>query len=452
MIVLRSGLPTEFLSTPFGQSMKPQIDAMFRRTTSAEHPINAPGNYLPTPPESGTSTPANPLAAGLLSAVAQQATTTTSTPPTAPTSPLTLVSSSTNFDSLLTSHSALIVNFTNTPTCAPCRAIKPAYESIAANYSDMYGAKGARFLEVELGIGEGQQIASRYSVTATPTFMFFKDGKKAGEMKGAAKRELEVRVEEFLEECYPRHPHRKVYLPAVESISTNPILAANVPAYPALLGKLESFGVQVEWLKEKIVPVLEGKAIPGDAELDSRVREWVKVSEDYLKRLKPGETFPVIDLWRVGLLNPRISSLLALHLSPTGQLLDPISPILDLATSTLKAQSTSTPKPFLLTTLRFMTNLLASLPLANLILSTPPSVRTGNMQSLIIEIVVDSLLHPDGSVRSAAAGVAVNLGGWTHRTAQETGREEAVEIEWEVEVISAVVEAVARETDEDVCE
>jgi thiol-disulfide isomerase/thioredoxin len=457
-----SGLPTEFLSTPFGQSMRPQIDAMFRRTAPSEHPINTPSNTLPTPAPSGSSTPVapNPLAAGLLNAVAQQATTSlptpASTPPT-PVSPLSLVSSLSHFNTLLTTHSALIVNFTNTPGCAPCRAIKPAYEAIAATHLDHYGPKGVRFLEVEMGVGEGGQIASKYAVRATPTFMFFKAGKKMEEMKGATKRELEVKVEEFLEACFPRHPHRKVYLPAVEGILKQAITAATTPNYPALISKLEGFNVTKEkviWLKDNVIPTLEAKVKLENAKLDEMVKQWTTTSEDLLNTLQAEQTFPLIDLWRVSLLNTRISGLLALHLSPSPtSSINPLAPILKLAAQTLKTQDTPTLKPFLLTTLRLLTNLTASSSLANVILATPPSGRTGTMQSDLLEIVVESLLQPDAAVRSAAAGVAFNLGGWRHRLAKERGGEEqGIEVEWEVEVISAVVEAIGREADEDVCE
>jgi hypothetical protein len=55
-------------------------------------------------------------------------------------------------------------------------------------------------------------------------------------------------------------------------------------------------------------------------------------------------------------------------------------------------------------------------------------------------------------VRSAAAGVAVNLAGWRHRVSKEQGKgaDEGSEHDWEVELVSAVIEAIGREADEDV--
>ncbi|WVQ93816.1 hypothetical protein IAU59_000894 [Kwoniella sp. CBS 9459] len=482
-----SGLPAEFLSTPFGQAMKPQIDAMFRRTAPSERPIPGPSpssagvnpatsstgpanGGLPTPPESGTATPA--LASALLSSVAARAqqaqgnsssntnnfltpaATAAPTPPNPETSPLTLVTSTAHFHSILSQHSAVVVNFTNTPTCPPCRAIKPVYETISSIHASTYGAKGARFVEVELSVGEGREIAGSYGVQATPTFMFFRNGKKVDEMKGATKRELENKVEAFLEDCYPSHPHRRLYLPAVEALPNNPITAAGVPAYSALAGKLEGFlsgkgkESDVKIVREEVVPFLEDKKSLSDPQLRELAEKWISSTHRMLESLKADESFPVIDLWRVGLLKPRLASYLALRLSPSSQPPsppDPISTILSLASNTLTLSGTSTPKPFLLTVLRLITNLLASNELANLTLSSGNGSHP-EIQEKMISILVESLLHPEVTVRSAAAGVAVNAGAWKQRTKGDVSHD----VEWDVEVVSALVEGIGREADEDV--
>ncbi|KAK4688020.1 desumoylating isopeptidase 1, partial [Tremellales sp. Uapishka_1] len=462
-----SGLPTEFLSTPFGQAMRPQIDAMFKRTSPSEHPI-AGSSSLPTPPISGANTP-YPLASSLLSAVAAQATTDTPppVPPTPETSPLTLVTSLSNFTSILRQYSAVVVNFTNTAGCAPCRVIKPIYESLASEYASTYGAKGARFVEVELGVGEGRDIASRHGVSATPTFIFYRNGKKVAEMKGANKRDLESRVEEFMDECFPRHPHRKLYLPATESLSKVAITASGVPNYPALMKKMDEFAgagagaeagagagarefTEIEVLKQEVIPFLDGSKKFSPTETKALFEKWSTASTSLLQTLSPEQTFPVIDLLRVGLLNPIVATVLALQLSPSSSAaVDPVSPILALGVKALQPDPKKTPKPFLLTLLRFITNLTASLPLANIVLS--PSVAVSN----IVEILVESLLHDDTGVRTAAAGLAINLGGWRHRLLaqreKEGGKEEdEIEAEWEVEVISALIEGIGREADEEI--
>ena len=426
---------------------------MFKRTAPTEHPVNhpsapAPGQgQLPTPPTSGSATP-NPFGASLLNAVASSATAGPTPSPTPPASgaPLTLITSSSNFDSILSQSPAVVVNFTNTPSCPPCRVIKPVYETIASDYTLQYGSKGARFLEVELGMGEGRDIASRFGVSATPTFIFFKNGKKADELRGASKKELEVKVEGFMEDVWPRHPHRKVYLRQLEGLPTTPITSSATPNYGALVGKIESFGVSgtdLQTIKNKVVALLEAKST-SDNELRTAYSAWMEVSTKLISALQPEQTFPLIDLWRVGLLNPRLAALVALQLNSNSP--NPITPILALAQTVLHERGTSTPKPFLLTTLRLLTNLLASLPIANLLLL--------HSTDTLIGIVVESLLHADNSVRSAAAGVAYNLAAVRHRDARErgVGAEDGEEKDWEVELVSALVEGIGREEDEDVGE
>lgn len=466
-----SGLPAEFLSTPFGQSMRPQIDAMFKKTSPSEHRIQ--GSAYPTPPVSGSSTPsANPLASSLLSSVAQQAQTSStagsplaqssmSASKVAPEAPgLTPVSSVSYFNTILSQNVAVVANFTNTPSCPPCRAIKPAYESIASQFSQQYVGRGVRFVDIELGVGEGRTLASRFGVSATPTFIFFKDGKKADEMKGADKRGLENKIETFLEDCFPRHSHRKLYLPAIESVSTNPIQSSNTPNFTALLGKLEGFSGttpdDIGLLRSRVVPLLEGKVVKLDAEKKDVYLAWKAATVRILDQLKAEETFPVVDLWRVALLNPKIVTLLTINLTPsTSSAEQPITNMLDLAARTLKSSGTSTPKPFLLTVLRLLTNLLSPLPLANLFLATPsPSTLLRTLQENVVTVTVDSLLHPDQSVRTAAAGVAINLAGYRHRVSKEQNisPEDGDEHEWEIELASALIESIGKEVDEDVGE
>lgn len=446
---------------------------MFRGSNSSEHRIAAqqgmPNSTSVATPTTGTPAAATPpagavngqqdphnLASMFLSVVAQQAAgnggnipglqnggASTSAPKQAPAGPaLQLVTSSSTFDQLLKGSRALVANFTNTAGCPPCRMIKPAYESIAESYHAEFGPRGARFVEIELDRGDGQNLASRYGVRATPTFMFFKNGEKVDEMAGADKRGLENKIEAFLDDCFPQHAHKRIYLPATERIKTNPITATATPNFTALFGKLEGFagaaGKQhVDVLKNQVVPFLEGKG--GDAA--SIVDKWTAASGALLQSLKPAEVFPVVDLWRLGLLNNSVVQLLTPRIGGPN---DPIAPILALTARELKQGVAATPRPLLLTTLRLETNLLAPLPLATAALSRPDN---------LLSVLVEALLHPDVGVRKAAADVAVNAAAWRHRVREATPQTpDAPEVggeDWETELLSALIEAIAREEDAD---
>ncbi len=62
--------------------------------------------------------------------------------------------------------------------CGPCRAIAPAIDEIAAEYS-------GRLKVVKVDTDENQQIAIRYQVMSIPTLLLFKDGKVAERLTGA---------------------------------------------------------------------------------------------------------------------------------------------------------------------------------------------------------------------------------------------------------------------------
>lgn len=57
--------------------------------------------------------------------------------------------------------------------CGPCKAIAPSYEKLAEKYS-----VPGYLAFAKVNVDNVQQVAAQYSVTAMPTFMFFKEGKQ----------------------------------------------------------------------------------------------------------------------------------------------------------------------------------------------------------------------------------------------------------------------------------
>ncbi len=150
-------LPSDFLSTPLGQTLRPTIDAMFGQPTNGAAPA--------------TSHPASSV---LNSAVSQ------ATKPLAQdggastvTAPLQISTNPTSLKSIISRHRATAVFFTSA-TCAPCKIVEPIFEDLA------YGkaSAGVAFVKVDLGVGMGNAAASEHGVRATPTFLFFVDGEK----------------------------------------------------------------------------------------------------------------------------------------------------------------------------------------------------------------------------------------------------------------------------------
>ena len=125
--------------------------------------------------------------------------------------------------------------------------------------------------------------------------------------------------------------------------------------------------------------------------------------------------------------------------------------------------STLVPKNVLLTTLRLVTNTFGNVVLARALLLGGVQGRGQGTREKITRLVVGGLLSEDSSVRSAAASLAFNVSAFYQRGRVEGVRggrgtcgsgvaggagdvaEGEEEGDWEVEMVSAVVEAVRSE-------
>jgi thioredoxin 1 len=61
--------------------------------------------------------------------------------------------------------------------CAPCRAIAPTVEAIAAEYR-------GKLKVAKMNIDDHQQVAQRYEVKSIPTLLVFKNGNVVGQIVG----------------------------------------------------------------------------------------------------------------------------------------------------------------------------------------------------------------------------------------------------------------------------
>ena len=168
----------------------------------------------------GPSPSESPLASNLLNNVPVQATATT--PDNADVSgaatvagPLQIATNPASLKSVLSRHQVVSVLFTS-QTCPPCRIIEPVFEDLAHSKS----SPGVAFVKVDIGAGLGNSAAREYSVTATPTLLFFRNGVKVNcfislifvlfnreqksEIKGANKAELISNVDLMIHEAFPR--------------------------------------------------------------------------------------------------------------------------------------------------------------------------------------------------------------------------------------------------------
>ncbi|KDQ62274.1 hypothetical protein JAAARDRAFT_189616 [Jaapia argillacea MUCL 33604] len=459
-------LPADFLSTPFGAALRPTIDSMFRRPT--------PGAPVPTPPTpvtpssaSGSSSPPNPqLTASLLQAVAAQAASNAPTRPVASTAisaPIHIATNPTSFHSLLRSHRTLVAFFTSA-TCPPCKMIEPVFEDLAKEKSQGRPAGSVAFVKIDMGVGLGGQVASEYGVRVTPTFIFFLNEKKMSEMKGADAPELRSQVDLLLFEAFPPHPHTSLSLPAVQSLSMNPILFTQVPALDTVLAKFNSFiDASTTWptnppktqvkdtLTNLFLPYLKARfgkektATPSHSQ-PGLLSTWAHVTAIVAESLPPAQLFPLVDMWRLAFLDEATGNWAA-SLDPSST--DPIRLFLARASASTNESITDIPRNYLLTVLRMLSNTFATVTLSRRLLAG----NSSSLREMLTSFLVATLLHGDVAVRTAAASVAFNVAAYLQKVRVEkvksgvgvSSADEAGDADWEVEMVSAVVEAIGRE-------
>ncbi|KIY45654.1 DUF862-domain-containing protein [Fistulina hepatica ATCC 64428] len=448
-------LPSDFLSTPFGASLRPTIDAMYRRPSPG-----APAAYAPTGQPD--------LASSLLQTVAaqaQSAPSSASTSTTAPmarmgslTSPIHACTNPASFHTLLRTHRAVVADFTDA-TCGPCRMIAPVFERLAEEKGvHANGGRGAAFVSVDIRVGQGHMLAAEWGIRATPTFMFFLDGKKISDLKGADQNGLRTQVDLLLFQAYPPHPHTSLSLPAVEAVSLKPILFTQVPPLDNVIAKLLASVQAAAWPTDpvastvalkKMVPYLKSRneSATSRTALPAQLKSWNDATVLVAKTLPASTLFPLADMWRLALLDPAVGTWCTS--ATAGGQPQPLGVLIPLAR---EAVSDAACRNFLLTTLRMVANAFCHVPLAR-------SLLTSALRAEMTALMVPSLLHDNAQVRTAAASLVFNVAVYVQQRRVDSGRTggggfvEGVEQEdddWEVEMVSAVIEALDREkTNED---
>ena len=72
--------------------------------------------------------------------------------------------------------------------CGPCKMIAPMLQEMSEQMSNVV------FLKVD--VDQNEEAAAEYNISAMPTFIFFKGGKKVNEMMGANAEKLKQMITE----------------------------------------------------------------------------------------------------------------------------------------------------------------------------------------------------------------------------------------------------------------
>lgn len=214
------------------------------------------------------------------------------------------VTSPRELDLLLSSaEKTCAVVFFTSATCPPCKALYPLYDQLAAEVGD----KG---ILVKADISRAVDIGSRYSISATPTFITFLKGQQERRWSGGDPSALRGNVQLLVQMAWPPHPHLSLRLPTLSNPDMKPVIYTKVPPLPKLLAKM---GPAADNSAVRgAAQFIEGRAKEGPAQTHlPDVSAFVAFVRDAIQQLPPELLFTVVDLLRCCLIDARFSGYLA---------------------------------------------------------------------------------------------------------------------------------------------
>ncbi|PGH30373.1 hypothetical protein GX50_06850 [[Emmonsia] crescens] len=402
-------LPETFLSTPFGQMLKPYIDGMLRGATHGPERLHPAAANQPPPfgangaarPITGHPKPSHHAQKGYVHNV----------------------TSSREVEELLASaSSSCAVIFFTSATCPPCKIMYPVYDELAEEAGD-------KAVLIKVDLSRAFDVSAKYGVRATPTFMTFLKGKKESEWSGASEGKLRGNVRLLIDMAWPPHPHRRLRLPSLERPVGSYVLFKKVPPLDKLIQKLGPAGDDPAI--EDLVKFIKSRDSggPADAALPK-----LSLLQDFIKSKFPslpqGVHFAIIDLVRVAFSDSRVSGFFAeehAHMS----LLTLLGGTIDLSNCPYNQQLV-------------MTQLACNLFTSPLYLDQIVSHDT--LRETCIKIATSSLHAPHVSLRAAGASFMYNLATFNHNERLDEAPDRLSEAD-QVELVASLLEAIRLETE-----
>lgn len=327
-------------------------------------------------------------------------------------------------DALLeTAKSSCAVVFFTSATCPPCKALYPVYDQLASEI-------GNEACLIKVDVGQAPGVSSRYSISATPTFVTYLKGERENTWSGANPAQLRSNIELLVQMARPTHPHNQLKLPSFKNAPTEPVTYSKVPPIPKLVLKMGSSSRDpaVTELTEFIqAREKEGAATATLPDVD-KVARFIQTS---VRSLPLEVLFSVIDLFRCALADPRVSGYFAQEKSHKT-----ISSVLSVVND-----AANCPYALRLVTLQMACNLFTSPLYADEILTKE------SQRKLVIQLISSSFLDDaHTNTRVAAASLMFNLVS-AHRRVRD-GRHphaKALPEADQVELAASVLEAIGQE-------
>ncbi|RMY87403.1 hypothetical protein D0862_10696 [Hortaea werneckii] len=420
-----TSLPKRVLDTPFGQMLRPQIDASMRTVTQA-----------PVPAEN------TPAANGNSNNVMRKETSVQNGKSPEKATRFGQVVNLTDVASLNkklqeASDTASTIFFTSS-TCAPCKLAYPTYDQLAEEYSN------ALFVKVD--INAARDIAATYQIRATPTFMSFSKSTKVDEWTGADPTTSKMNVSRTIQQTFPPHPHAQLRLPTLQYGSLKPVSYGKVPPLDKLMTKLGSAGQDEALSTLRTFVQTRSSVDPREAALPN-LETIGRAFRTRVLALPLEVRFAAVDLLRSAMIDPRVSGYFAAEKeevegpqaqSPTTNNNNTISTLIN----HVNQLGPTCPHNLRLVTLQLACNIFVS-PLSIRALLLPPLRRDNT--------ALPSLLHPRRSLLARIQPFSIQLlpPPRTLRGGGKEEEEEAVPENLQVELAASLVESLGTSEEEE---
>lgn len=390
-------MPQAVLSTPFGAMLEQQLGGMF--------PV---GDPLPENNDNRNNT--DPTSVAFHSA-----------PP--PTSSVTVKNAGNLADlvSLLKSgNGSFVVVFFTSATCSPCKMMYTMYDELAQEV----GNKGVL---VKVDISFAHDVAMRYSVNATPTFITFLKGEQQERWSGVDGSRLKSTINLLIQMAHPPHPHHLLKLTSFFTQSMDPVVYSKVPPLEKLISKLGSSSSDPAVLAAK--DLVESSS---DAKTQSEIERTVDLFSDFvihsLSNMPREVLFAVVDLLRCTLL-----------IGPTADLIITSRPNMTKSILSYVNGADECPYALRLVTLHTACNLGRSSFFAEKVL------KDYDLRSQLTELIASSLLDEmNKNVRVSASTLLLNVALANSRSRKD-GNPDILSEEDVMELCASVLEAITRE-------
>ena len=174
--------------------------------------------------------------------------------------------------------------------------------------------------------------------------------------------------------------------------------------------------------------------------------EWTDDSKTLVSALPTEQLFPVVDLWRIGFLSTEVGAWISGVDYSAPEIADSI-----IHEFLKKAELKPLPRSFIITLLKCFSNAFGVFPLSRRLLEPGP------LRDKLTDLAISQLLEEEKQIRAVAASLVFNMVSSTQTQRAETGKNGSIpqshtefNIEWETEVLSAVIEGIRREESEEI--